>query len=105
LCDGVLHGWLATFIYVYLRNARLAARALLEARIRRSEADRRLVTSQLESTHAAVDPDDVLMTLASIKRTYDTDPAAADARLDRLIAFLRAAIPQVRGAETPLLES
>jgi hypothetical protein len=97
--DGVLHGWLATFIYVYLRNARLAARALADAEIRRSEANRRLLASQLESTHAEIDPDEVLLTLESIQRTYDADPAAGDARMDQLIAFLRAAIPRLRDDE------
>ena len=99
LTDGVLHGWLATFIYVYLRNAQLAARALADAQIRRSEANRRLLASQLESTHAEVDPDDVLLTLESIQGTYETDPAAADIRMDQLIAFLRAAIPRLRSEE------
>jgi hypothetical protein len=96
LTDGVLHGWLATFIYVYLRNARLAARALTDAQIRRSEANRRLLASQLESTHAEIDPDDVLLELESIQRAYEADPASADARMDQLIAFLRAAIPRLR---------
>ena len=96
LTDGVLHGWLATFIYVYLRNTRLAARALADAEIRRSEANRRLLASQLESTHAEIDPEDVLLNLESIQRIYETDPAAADARMDQLIAFLRAAIPRLR---------
>lgn len=99
LTDGVLHGWLATFIYVYLRNARLAARALGEAEIRRSEANRRLLASQLESTHAAIDPDEVLLKLESIQRTYETDAESADARMDQLIAFLRAAIPRLREDE------
>ena len=99
LTDGVLHGWLATFIYVYLRNAGLAARALSEAQIRRSEAHRRLVASQLESTHAELDPDDVLAKLESIQRTYETDPATADLRLDQLIEFLRHAIPRLRSDE------
>jgi hypothetical protein len=96
LCDGVLHGWLATFIYVYLRNARIAAAALSEAQIRRSDAGRRLLASQLESAHAQVDPDEVLVILKGIQRAYEMDPAAADARMDGLIAFLRDAIPRLR---------
>jgi hypothetical protein len=99
LTDGVLHGWLATFIYVRLRNARLGARALADAQIRRSEANRRLLAAQLESTHARVDPDEVLVTLESILRAYETNAAAADARMDELIAFLRGAIPRVRADE------
>ena len=99
LTDGVFHGWLATFIYAYLRNARLTARALADAEIRRSEANRRLLASRLESRHAEVDPDDVLLRLEGIRLTYETDPGAADARMDELIAFLRDAIPRLRTEE------
>jgi hypothetical protein len=95
-----LHGWLATFIYVRLRNARLGARALADAQIRRSEANRGAFAAQLESTHARVDPDDVLVTLESIQRAYETNAAAADARMDELIAFLRGAIPRPRSGES-----
>ena len=98
LTDGVLHGWLATFIYVHMRNARIAARALAEAEIRRSEANRKLFASQLEATHAEVDPDEVLLTLESIRRAYETDPAAADARMDQLIAPLRPRLARLRPA-------
>lgn len=99
LTDGVFHAWLASFIYVYLRNARLTARALADAEIRRSDANRRLLASQLESRHAEVDPDDVLARLEGIRRTYEADPEAADARMDELILFLRDAIPRLRTEE------
>jgi hypothetical protein len=99
LCDGVLHGWLATFIYVRLRNARLAARALAEIQLRQAEANRQLLASQLTSMDAEVDPDAVLSTLEDIQRDYETDSVGANARMDQLIAFLRAAIPRLRTAE------
>ena len=38
----------------------------------------------------------MIQTLERIERTYEEDPAAADARLDELIAFLRDAIPRLR---------
>jgi hypothetical protein len=94
--DGVVHGWLATFIYVALRNARRAARALSEAEIERSEAHRALLASQLEAAHAEIDPEDVFRALANIEEAYEEDPARADALLDDLIAFLRSAIPHLR---------
>jgi LytS/YehU family sensor histidine kinase len=96
LTDGVLHGWLATFIYVRLRNARLAARALADAQIRRSEANRRLVAARLQSTHVQVDPTYVIDRLDAIARLYELDSSAADAQLDELISFLRGAIPRLR---------
>ena len=99
LIEGVFHGWLGTFIYVYLRNARLGARALAEAQLRRAEADRKLVAGELEAAQVEVDPEEVLLTLESIESTYDLDPAAGDARMDRLIAMLRAAIPRLRSED------
>jgi LytS/YehU family sensor histidine kinase len=97
--DGVLHCWLATFIYVRLRNSRLAAQALARAEMERSEANRKLLDSQLSTAHAVIDPEAVFEKLETIERIYDEDPARADALLDELIVFLRTAIPQLRSDE------
>jgi hypothetical protein len=94
--DGVVYGWLATFIYAGLRNSRRATQALAEAEIERSEANRALVASQLEAAHAEIDPAVVFGELETIERTYEENPARADALLDELIAMLRAAIPRLR---------
>lgn len=93
--DGIVHGWLATFIYAGLRRSRRAARVLAEAEIGRSEAQRSLLAAQLAS-HAEVDPELVMQRLEAIEETYESDPAAADGQLDELIAFLRDAIPRLR---------
>lgn len=95
----ILHGWLATFIYISLRRQRRAARALTDAQMGRSEAQRSLLAAQLLAAHAQVDPAFVLERLETIERTYEADPAGADAQLDELIAFLRAAIPRLRSDE------
>ena len=100
LCDGVLHAWLATFIYVHLRNSRLAGRELAKVQLRQAEANRKLLASQLASTRAEVDPDAILATLEAIQSEYEIDSAGAAARMDQLIGFLRAAIPRLRTPET-----
>ncbi len=92
----ILYGWLGTFIYVNLRKSRRATRALNDAEVGRSEAQRSLLAAQLVVTQAQIDPDFVLRTLATIERAYETDPKGADAQLDTLIAFLRDAIPRLR---------
>ena len=92
---------LATLIYVRLRNSRLAARALAQAELARSEASRSLLASQLDDAQAEVDPTLVIEGLEAIERAYDADPAAAEARLDELIAFLRGAIPKIRAEGAP----
>ena len=99
--DGAVHGWLAMFIYAGLRNSRRAARALADAEIGRSEAQRSLLAAQLLAAHAQVDPDFVMQRLEDIERTYGDDAAAADVQLDELIAFLRDAIPRLRFNPVP----
>ena len=99
--DGVVWGWFAMFFYVGLRNSRRAARALADAEIGRSEAQRSLLAAQLVTAHAQVDPAFVIQALENIERTYDADPAGADAQLDDLIAFLRDAIPRLRSDPVP----
>jgi hypothetical protein len=100
--DAAFHGCLATLIYARLRNSRRAARSLAEAEFDRSEAQRKLLASQLDAAHAEVDPARVIDRLESIGRTYETDPDAADAQLDDLIRFLRDAIPRLRRDEIAL---
>ena len=99
--DGVVHGWLATFVYVGLGRARRAARVLADAEVARSEAQRALLAAQLLAAHAQVDPEFVMRRLDTIEGTYEADPAAADAQLDELIAFLRDAIPRWRSDGAP----
>lgn len=93
------YGWIATFIYVRLRNSRLAARALANAEVERSEAQRKLLAAQLVAAHAQVDPAFVLEKLEEVERAYEDEPARADILLDEFIAFLREAIPRLRAEE------
>jgi hypothetical protein len=92
----VLHGGLGALIFVVLRNARDAARALEEAELQRSTASQRLLASRLEATRVRVDPEVTLRELEQIESLYERDRPAADARMDDLIVRLREAIPRVR---------
>jgi hypothetical protein len=94
--DGVVHGWLATFLYVALRRSRHAARVLADAEVDRSEAQTKLLAAQLLAARAHVDPEAVMQRLKAIEDAYESDPARADGELDELIAFLRDAIPRWR---------
>jgi hypothetical protein len=95
----IVHGALGMLVYVWLRNSRLASEALAKAEVERAEAERKLVASRLDAVEAEVDPGFMFSTLESIEQTYDRDRAAADAMLDELIGFLRAAIPKLRNEE------
>jgi hypothetical protein len=96
---ALIHGWLATFIYVHLRNSRRAAKALADAEIERFEAQRNLLAAQLVAAHAQVDPAFVLQELEKVEQAYEEDSVRADALLDEFIAFLREAIPKLRADE------
>ena len=86
-------------VYVGLRRARREERALREAQLTREDAERRLATADLAAIEEKVEPDEVLRRLAEIEEQYVTDRARADAMLDELIAFLRAAIPKLRNED------
>jgi hypothetical protein len=103
--DAAFNGALAILIYARLRSARRAALALADAELARSEANRHLLDSRLDAAHAEVDPADVIDRLERIEQAYESDPAAADARLDELIAFLRGAIPRLRAEPLPEMQT
>jgi len=94
--EGVLHCVIAMFVYVRLRNSRFTAQALDRRQARSNEAARLAADARLESVRHRVDPGFLTQALEDIERTYETDPAGAEARLDELIEFLRAAIPKTR---------
>jgi sensor histidine kinase YesM len=93
---GAVYGALAALLYARLRNARRMALALDEAELDRAQAQSDLVASQVQAVRARIDPTFVFARLATIEQAYERDPAAADALLDELIAFLREAIPRLR---------
>ena len=104
MSSPLIQGWLAAFIYLRLRSSRRAARALADAEVERSEAQRSLLAAQLVAAHAQVDPAFVLQELEKVERAYESDPTRADILLDEFIAFLRAAIPKIRAEGLPEAE-
>jgi hypothetical protein len=94
--EGVMHCVIGMFVYVRLRNARFTAMALGQTQRRATEAARAAAEARLDSVRDRVDPGTLTLTLEDIERLYWIDPSRADAQLDELIEFLRAAIPQTR---------
>jgi len=92
---------ISLFFYVKLSGAR--ARATLA----RAEAERHLLSKQaveaeLKLMQAQVEPHFLFNTLASVQFLTETDPPAAHRLLGHLIAYLRAALPQLRASSTTL---
>lgn len=92
---------LSLFFYVKLAAART------QARLARAEAERHLLSKQaveaeLKLMQAQVEPHFLFNTLASVQYLTETDPPGANRLLGHLIAYLRAALPQLRASSTTL---
>jgi hypothetical protein len=97
-----LSGGLAVAVYVRFRLARLAREAFNAAELERVAASREVLASRLAAMQARVEPRFLLGTLAQVETLYERDPQAGDRMLDGLIAYLRAALPQLRSPRSTL---
>ena len=91
-----LIGGLALAVYVRFRSARLARETFNAAEMERVSASREVLASRLAAMQARVEPSFLLGTLAQVEALYERDPQAGDRMLDGLIAYLHAALPQLR---------
>ena len=102
LLSGFGNGlFVSLFFLIQFREARSRAELL------RAEADRNLLSKQameaeLKLMQAQVEPHFLFNTLASVQFLAETDPPKASLMLGHLIAYLRAALPQLRSNSTTL---
>ena len=78
-----------------------------EAALHRAEAERHRLSglaleSELKLMQAQVEPHFLFNTLASVQYLTETDPPQASALLGHLLAYLRAALPQLRSSSATL---
>ena len=98
---------MATFlVYQHGGQARSeeASRRLQQLQREQQAARRRLVEAQLQAMQARVDPQMFFDVLDSVQRLYATDAPRAEALLDELVGFLRAALPRLRSASSTLAQ-
>jgi LytS/YehU family sensor histidine kinase len=81
--------------------------ARLQEQVLKSEADRNLLSKQaaeaeLKLMQAQIEPHFLFNTLASVQFLTETDPPRAGQMLGHLLAYLRAALPQLRSGSTTL---
>jgi hypothetical protein len=93
---NTLAGLLALVIVERLHARRQAVRRLAEQQEHGRVVRRQLAYAQLQAIQARVDPQLLFDMLAAVKRFYLRDAARAEALLDELTAFLRAALPRLR---------
>jgi hypothetical protein len=97
-----LLGLLALVIVERLRERQLALDRLAERQERGRVVRQQLAYAQLQAIQARVDPQLLFDMLGRVKRYYEHDAARAEALLDELTAFLRAALPRLRSARSSL---
>jgi len=67
-----------------------------QALLRRSSLEHQVLQSKLAAMQAQVEPRFLFDTLVDIEALYEKDPPGAAGNLDRLISYLRAALPRLR---------
>ncbi|HEV8501652.1 MAG TPA: histidine kinase [Casimicrobiaceae bacterium] len=93
--------FVSLFFYVKIRET-LAEAALQRANAERHLLSRQATEAQLKLMQAQVEPHFLFNTLASVQYLTETDPPRAGKLLGHLIAYLRAALPQLRAASSTL---
>jgi histidine kinase len=94
--EWLLLGGAATFIFLDARRARAEQRRLRSAEIERTRTAKRMLESQLQAMQARIEPQFLFNTMEQVRRLYELDARLAERMLDDLIAYLRAAMPQMR---------
>ena len=102
LLAGFGNGMLVSlFFLLKFRDVR-TAEALHRAEAERHLLSKQAVESELKLMQAQVEPHFLFNTLASVQFLTETDPPQASRMLGHLLAYLRAALPQLRRASTTL---
>jgi hypothetical protein len=84
--------------FAHLRRSRVhaaAAARLTQAQAAHRDARRGMAQARLAAVQARVDPQLLFGMLDAVRRAYQADAPRAECLLDELIAFLRAALPQL----------
>ena len=90
-------------VYFAFREHELAAvKAAQDANTQRATVERATVAARLKVIQARVEPELLFGALSDVRDLYLGDRAAADALLDDLIAYLRAALPLMRSDTSTL---
>jgi sensor histidine kinase YesM len=93
---------LAYVFFVFQRQAAEAAARAHESELQRIQLDRQMTEAQLQSLRAQIEPHFLFNTLANVRQLYRTEPERGRKMLVNFIAYLHAALPQMRRHETTL---
>jgi sensor histidine kinase YesM len=102
IATGFVNGlFVGLFFLIKFREAR-AATALHKAEAERHLLSKQAAESELKLMQAQIEPHFLFNTLASVQYLVETDPPQAAKMLGHLLAYLRAALPQLRRPGTTL---
>ncbi|MFZ5541824.1 MAG: histidine kinase [Pseudomonadota bacterium] len=94
--EGVVFGGLFYAVVEVYCAQRLRADEVARARTEQARLSRELLDSRLAAMQAQVEPQFLFDSLVDIEALYRRDPTAGAAILDRLITYLRVALPRLR---------
>jgi LytS/YehU family sensor histidine kinase len=83
--------------------AGVSAEAANAAKLDRARLDRQMEEARLQVLQAQIEPHFPFNTLATVRRLYQTEPAAAVAMLDNLMRYFAVPLPQMRATESTLV--
>lgn len=95
-------GGLASAFFVFQRQGAEAATQAHETELQRIQFDRQMTEARLQSLRAQIEPHFLFNTLANVQQLYRTEPERGRRMLGNFVAYLRAALPQMRHDETTL---
>jgi hypothetical protein len=107
LSDVALAILAVLWVVWFVRRARRKAEAradVAEAEALRASCDRQVAEARLQALQAQVEPHFLFNTLGAVEHLIETDPPRAAEMQRHLIAFLRGAMPRMRGETVTLGE-
>jgi sensor histidine kinase YesM len=93
---------LAYTVYVCERRATEAASQAHASELQRTQLERQLTEALLHRLRAQIEPHFLFNTLANVQRLCQIDPLRGRKMLANFVAYLRAALPEMRQDETTL---
>jgi hypothetical protein len=102
LVSGFFNGLFVSLFFLFKFRETRADAALHRALAQHNLLAKQAVEAELKMMQAQVEPHFLFNTLASVQYLTETDPREASRLLGHLLAYLRAAVPQLRTATTTL---
>ncbi len=97
-----LLGSLAYALVYLIREDEQQRRMLCDAEAADQSLNAQMLQARLSALQAQIEPHFLFNTLANVRRLYETTPERGREMLSCLIAYLRAALPSMRSAESTL---